>query len=153
MLTIVQHPDAFVRIERNQDGRTHRLSVEPKGTLFVPFKSWETAYPLDLVEHILRVAGPDYLCDEIRRDKDPRYLEHGFRWDILSYKGGDGRHAKILKPARLGVKDQIDLWYLSSRTKRTARTKRQLMWTLRAIKAATGLTMVPSLSLAIEKIR
>jgi 2-polyprenyl-3-methyl-5-hydroxy-6-metoxy-1,4-benzoquinol methylase len=332
MLTIVRHPDAFIRIERNQDGRTHRLSVEPKGALFVPFKSWETAYPLDLVEHILRVAGPDYLCDEIRRDEDPRYLEHCFRWDILSYKGEDafagrrildfgsgcgassmvlarllptmaelvgvdlrpeyvnlarhrarfhgvdswvsfhvstdpttlpanigqfdyivcsgvyehllpdergsllsllwghlrpsgvifldqtpyrwfpielhttglplvnylpdrltlvcarrfskrvrpdvswpelmrrgirgsttreivgilnrdGRHAKILKPSRLGVKDQIDLWYQFSRTRRKPRTKRPLMWTLRAIKATTGLSMVPTLSLAIEKIR
>jgi SAM-dependent methyltransferase len=38
-----------------------------------------------LIEHVLRVKGPAYLCDEIRRDEDEYYVTHHFRWDILSY--------------------------------------------------------------------
>jgi SAM-dependent methyltransferase len=332
MSTILHHPDGFVRIERMDAGRKYKLSVEPKDGLFVPFRTWETAYPLDLIEHILRVKGPAYLCDEIRRDEDPLYVQHCFKWDILSYvsedafagrrvldfgsgsgassmvlarllpstaelvgvdlapghvelarhrarvcgvedrvrfrlsadastlpadigqfdyivfsgvyehlvpderrsllpllwlhlrpsgvifldqtpyrwfpiemhttglplinylpdrlalacarrfskrvrsdvswpelmrrgiRGGttreilgilnrDGRHAKLLKPSRLGVQDEIDLWYQWSRTRRKPRTKKVLMWGFRAIKAMTGLSMIPTLSLAIEKIR
>ena len=89
MTIVLHHPDASVRIERKEDRRKYRLSVEPKEGLFVPTRTWETAYPLDLTEHILRVKGPAYLCDEIRRDEDPLYVQHCFQWDILSYKGED----------------------------------------------------------------
>jgi 2-polyprenyl-3-methyl-5-hydroxy-6-metoxy-1,4-benzoquinol methylase len=332
MVAVLHHPDASVRIERTDDGRKYRLSVEPKDGLFVPARRWETAYPLDLIEHVLRVKGPAYLCDEIRRDEDPLYVQHCFKWDILSYvgedafagrrvldfgsgsgassmvlarllpsaaelvgvelapdyvelarhrarfygvedrvsfrlsadastlpadieqfdyivlsavyehlvpderrsllpllwrhlrprgvifvdqtpyrwfpiemhttglplinylpdrltlacarrfskrvgpdvswpelmrrgiRGGttreiieilnrDGWHAKLLKPSRLGVRDDIDLWYQFSRTRRKPRIKKLLMWGFRAIKATTGLSMVPTLSLAIQKVR
>ena len=330
MSTILYHPDGVVRIESMDAGRS-RLSVEPKDGLFVPFRTWETAYPLDLIAHILRVTGPAYLCDEIRRDEDPLYVQNCFKWDILSYvsedafagrrvldfgsgsgastmvlarllpstvelvgvdlapghvdlarhrarvcgledrvrfhlsadantvpadlgqfdyvvfsavyehllpdqrrsllpllwghlrprgvlflnqtpyrwfpiethttglplinylpdrlalegarrfskrmdsavswpellrrgiRGGttreilgilnrDGRHANLLTPSRLGVRDEIDLWYQHSRTRRRPRTKGLLMRGFRAIKAMTGVSMIPTLSLAIEKI-
>ena len=38
---------------------------------------------------MLRVKGPAYLCDEIMRDEDPRYVEHDFQWEILSYAARD----------------------------------------------------------------
>lgn len=331
MNTVLHHADASVRIEECGRGK-RRISVEPPSDLFVPVKTWETAYPVDLIEHVLRVKGPAYLCDEIRRDEDPSYIERNFLWDIMSYlekdafagrrildfgsgsaassmvlarmlpssarivgvelvpehvelarhrarfygvedrvsfhlspdqnnlpagigqfdyimfsavyehllpherrsvlpliwshlaPGGvvflgqtpyrwfpveshttglpfinylpdrlalayarrfskrvqpdaswpdllrrgirgattreimeilnrDGRQAALLKPSRLGVKDDIDLWYRLSSSMRWSVTKRAMMWSFRIAKATTGTTVVPTLSLAIQKVR
>ena len=63
------------------------ITVEPKDGLFIPIRKWVTNYPHELIEQILQVKGPAYLCDEIMRDEDPRYVQHSFRWDILSFIG------------------------------------------------------------------
>lgn len=83
MSNILTHPDASIRIEETNGKRA--ISVEPRDGLFTPVRKWVTDYPLELIEHVLRVKGPAYLCDEIMRDEDPRYVQHSFRWDILSY--------------------------------------------------------------------
>jgi hypothetical protein len=57
----------------------------------------------------------------------------------------------VLSPTELGVRDHIDLWYRLSGNAQSTTTKKLLMWALRAIKATTGVTMVPALSLAIRK--
>ncbi|MHB8258531.1 MAG: SAM-dependent methyltransferase [Acidiferrobacterales bacterium] len=85
MGTVLTHSDAFVRIEESNGKRA--ISVEPKVGLFTPTKQWVTNYPMELIEHVLRVKGPAYLCDEIMRDEDPQYVQHSFRWEILSYTG------------------------------------------------------------------
>ncbi len=85
MSYILTHPDALIRVEEVNGKRV--IMVEPKNGLFTPEKKWVTDYPLELIEHVLRVKGPAYLCDEIMRDEDPRYVQHSFRWDILSYIG------------------------------------------------------------------
>lgn len=41
---------------------------------FVPFSTWTTRYPDDLIAQVLRLRGPAWLCDEIRRDEEPSYL-------------------------------------------------------------------------------
>jgi len=84
MTTVLNHSNASVRIEECGHGK-RMISVEQTDGLFVPVRMWETAYPLDLVEHILQVKGPAYLCDEIMRDESPLYVQHNFFWDILSY--------------------------------------------------------------------
>jgi 2-polyprenyl-3-methyl-5-hydroxy-6-metoxy-1,4-benzoquinol methylase len=83
METILTCPDALVRIE-DFDGK-HSISVEPKSEVFISAKRWVTNYPINLIEHILRIKGPAYLCDEIMRDEDPLYVQHALYWDILSY--------------------------------------------------------------------
>jgi len=85
MNTILTHPDASIRVEESNGKRA--ISVEPRDGLFTPIRKWVTDYPLELIEHILRVKGPAYLCDEIMRDEDLLYVQHSFRWDILSYTG------------------------------------------------------------------
>jgi SAM-dependent methyltransferase len=85
MSTILNHPDGTVRVE--ETGSKRAISVEPRASVFTPIREWTTAYPLDLIEHVLRVKGPAYLCDEIMRDEYPLYVQHSFRWDILSYAG------------------------------------------------------------------
>jgi SAM-dependent methyltransferase len=82
--TVLDHPDATVRINEIGGGK-RTIIVEPKGSHFVSVRTCETAYPMDLTEHVLQVKGPAYLCDEIMRDEGPLYVQHHFRWDILSY--------------------------------------------------------------------
>jgi hypothetical protein len=81
--TILSHPDGSIRVEESNGKRA--ISVEPRDGLFSPIKQWVTEYPLELIEHVLRVKGPAYLCDEIMRDENPLYVQHDFRWDMLSY--------------------------------------------------------------------
>lgn len=329
MSTVLTHPDASIHVEESNGKRA--ISVEPRDGLFTPIRKWKTDYPLDLVEHVLRIKGPAYLCDEIMRDESPHYVQHHFHWDILSYAGKEafagrrvldfgsgsgasslvlarmfpeakilgvelmsefvelarhraafygvegrvsfqlspdsnslppdighfdyiifsavyehllpgerqavlallwshlkpggvifldqtpyrwfpielhttglplinylpdhltlyccrrlskrvshdaswsellrrgirggttreimatlnreGRKAELLNPSRLGVKDHIDLWYQLSSTARNPLTKRLMVWGFRVVKAVTGVTMIPTLSLAIRKVR
>lgn len=61
-----------------------RISVRPKPGLHVPNSRWVSGYPLDLIREIHAAKGL-YVCDEIRREEDPRYVEHYLRYDVLSY--------------------------------------------------------------------
>jgi SAM-dependent methyltransferase len=54
----------------------------------VPQHQWETAYPVELVQHILVAKGPAWLCDEIRRDEDPAYVQRCLAVDIQAYFPG-----------------------------------------------------------------
>ena len=72
-----------VEIEETKRG-TRIVTVKANGA-FVSRPHWETRYPAALIDHVLRVKGPGSLCDEIARDESPEYVEHHFRWDILSY--------------------------------------------------------------------
>lgn len=83
MSNILTHPDALIRVDEINGKRA--ILVEPREGLFSPVRKWVTNYPLELIEHVLRVKGPAYLCDEIMRDEDARYVQHAFSWDILSY--------------------------------------------------------------------
>ena len=47
--------------------------------------TWETAYPPELIESILAVKGPAYVCDEIMRDEDSSYVEHSLMRALLGY--------------------------------------------------------------------
>lgn len=83
MSTVLSHPDGSIRIEECNGKRA--ISVEPRHGVFTPRKKWLTDYPLELIEHVLRVKGPAYLCDEIMRDEDPLSVQHHLHWHILSY--------------------------------------------------------------------
>jgi 2-polyprenyl-3-methyl-5-hydroxy-6-metoxy-1,4-benzoquinol methylase len=45
---------------------------------------WETKYPLDLIESVLAVKGL-WVCDEIRRDEDPSYVQRNLKHAVLGY--------------------------------------------------------------------
>jgi len=83
METILDHPQAVVRITGG--GGRLTVTVEPKVGVVVAIRHCETGYPLDLIEHVLRVKGPSFLCDEILRDEDPIYVQNALHWDILSF--------------------------------------------------------------------
>ena len=83
MSTILNHADASIRIDESNGKNS--ISIQPRDGLFVPTTRWLTAYPVELIEHVLRVKGPAYLFDEIMRDEAPHYVQRSFHWDILSY--------------------------------------------------------------------
>ncbi len=85
MTDTLAHPDAVVRVE--EGGGRRRIQVEMRDGRVCPSRELTTDYPLDLIEHVLRVKGPAYLCDEIARDEDPRYVQGCLHWDILSFAG------------------------------------------------------------------
>ena len=62
------------------------MNVVPKRSdLFVPQREWETKYPVALIQLILDVKGPAFLCDEIMRDEDPSYVQQDLERDLLAY--------------------------------------------------------------------
>ena len=65
--------------------RNGKRRVLVSGGAFIARREWETAYPIDLIEHVLRVKGPVWLNDEIRRDEDPSTTQSFIRWNVLSY--------------------------------------------------------------------
>jgi SAM-dependent methyltransferase len=60
-------------------------------------------------------------------------------------------HPVLLNPFREGIHDRIDLWFRMSVQARWPLIKRALYMVYKTIKLCTGLTLVPSLSLAVQK--
>ncbi len=65
-------------------GDRWRISVRPKPGLQVRANRWVSHYPLGLIQEIQATKGL-YVCDEIMREEDPRYVEHYLRHEMLSY--------------------------------------------------------------------
>lgn len=76
-------PKGTMQIESLPDGR-HKVSVLPRPGIAVSHRSWVTAYPLALILQI-HSAKDLYVCDEIMREENPRYVEHYLRKEVLSY--------------------------------------------------------------------
>ena len=69
----------------NIEERNGKRRVLVSGETFIARREWETAYSIELIEHVLRVKGPVWLNDEIMRDEDPSTTQSFVRWNILSY--------------------------------------------------------------------
>ena len=78
-------------------------------------------------------------------------IRGGTEGEILTILNRSGRTAVLLRPQRLGVHDRIDLWYQLSSANKKSFGKQAGMWGFRTVKAITGATMTPNLSLAIKK--
>lgn len=89
MSVLLSHPAGEVRIEEIARNR-RRVSVQPAaGTPACPITSCETTYPVELIELVLELKGPAYLCDEILRDEDPRAVQATLENDLLGYVAPD----------------------------------------------------------------
>lgn len=84
MMTL-EHPQGTVRIQELAN-RKRRLEVlvKEKGT-FVSSTTWDTSYPASLIERIMQIKTPAYLCDEIRRDEDPYYIAHHLETTLFAH--------------------------------------------------------------------
>ncbi len=62
------------------------VAVEPyRSGLFVPISSFETRYPVEMIEMILEIKGADYVCDELAREEDPAYVLRDLESDLRAY--------------------------------------------------------------------
>lgn len=82
---LLRHQDAHVHISRLDQGRW-KVSVEALNrSLYIHRRTCETSYPVDLIQKILDITGPAFLCDEILRDESPYYVQNFLRYDLLGY--------------------------------------------------------------------
>jgi SAM-dependent methyltransferase len=81
--SILACADGDVLVEALPRGK-HRVSVLPAPGSVVDAHSCETSYPLSLIRAIHASKGL-YLCDEIMREEDPRYVERSIRHEVLGY--------------------------------------------------------------------
>jgi 2-polyprenyl-3-methyl-5-hydroxy-6-metoxy-1,4-benzoquinol methylase len=82
-VAVMMCADGSARVESLHDGR-FRILIYPRPGHFIERRAWDTSYPLALIEEIHSTKGL-YLCDEIMREEDPRYVEHYLRHEILGY--------------------------------------------------------------------
>src|SRR5260221_2267484 len=84
-----------LRVERLADGR-HHIAVEPDQGCPGASHSWTTSYPPELILEI-HATKRGYVCDEIMREEDPRYVERAIRHEVLGYVDAeDFRGKRIL---------------------------------------------------------
>jgi len=68
------------------DKHCRKIEVVPANpNIFLPKRECITAYPIELIELILKIKGPYGLCDEIQRDERADYVQKSLRYDLLSY--------------------------------------------------------------------
>jgi 2-polyprenyl-3-methyl-5-hydroxy-6-metoxy-1,4-benzoquinol methylase len=92
----LEHPDGSIEIRELANGRRHILIAPRSDEYFISVSECETAYPVDLIERILHVKTPAWLCDEILRDESPHYVQHMLRRLILSHVAEDKIGGRIL---------------------------------------------------------
>ncbi|HEX5131477.1 MAG TPA: class I SAM-dependent methyltransferase [Candidatus Krumholzibacteria bacterium] len=81
----IEFKDAVIRVDPVGSGQNH-ISVEAKDPrLQIHRRTWETAYPFELIEAIARTKGPAWICDEIMRDEQPSYVQRHIEFDILKH--------------------------------------------------------------------
>ena len=56
---------------------------------YVHMREWETSYPRSLIDLVVKLKGPGFVCDEIARDESPEYTASALKWALLSYVGED----------------------------------------------------------------
>ena len=81
---VIEHSDARVVVEP-LSGDRRRVVVDPPPGAFIAKRECETGYPQALIERILEVKGPAYLCDEIVREEDPQYVALFLRYGLLGF--------------------------------------------------------------------
>ena len=68
------------------DGGGFKIEIFPQDPdVFLAKRECVTAYPIELIERILKIKGPYGLCDEILRDEKPEYVRISLKYDLLSY--------------------------------------------------------------------
>ena len=139
-------------------------NLKPDGVLFVnqlphryfPFEAHTTGLPLiNYLPEGLALGAARRLSKRTQNEGWEDLLRKGIRGgtesEILRILRNASAKPVLLEPRRLGIKDRIDLWYRMSSSTRLPALKRGAMVTMRAFKRFTGVTLVPTLSLAIRK--
>lgn len=119
-------------------------------------------FPFELHTTMLPVINyvPDALALKMARRFSKR-INPDETWDELLRKGIRGatereisshlRGAEMLEPRYNGLRDRIDLYYVNTNQERLKAVKSAAKLFIKAIRTATGITLVPDLSLAFRK--
>lgn len=78
-------PDAAVTVADHESGKkliTVRMH-DPR--IYIPHAGCLTSYSEALIEKLLEIKGPAWLCDEILRDESPDYVQKNLHAGILEY--------------------------------------------------------------------
>lgn len=85
-MTVLHHKDAEVHIEKLPNNK-NKVNVRMLKDLFIPIAQCETTYPVALIERILEIKGPNWLCDEIMREESPDHVvQKSLNYDLLSFQ-------------------------------------------------------------------
>lgn len=85
MAYTLHHADAEILV-KNINGDKNKITVKLKNnSVFMPISTCETTYPINLIEKVLSIKGPAWLCDEIMRDESPEYVEKHILYDVFGY--------------------------------------------------------------------
>jgi 2-polyprenyl-3-methyl-5-hydroxy-6-metoxy-1,4-benzoquinol methylase len=137
------------------------------GVLFInqtPYR-W---FPIE--SHTSSLFGINYLPDRpalayarrcsrrVRADESwEELLRRGIRGastrEIKAILDGGDRRLHVLAPSAAGIADHIDLWYRMPNNERPKMTRTIAMYGFRVVQAVTRQTTVPTLTLAIRKLR
>ncbi len=107
---------------------------------------------------------PDWLTFKIARRFSKKktnpswqeFLRDGIRGGSISeikrmIRISGQREPELLKPSRLGMRNDIDLWYSLAKQRRTFPGLGIMAFCIRAFKALTGISMVHILTIALRK--
>jgi 2-polyprenyl-3-methyl-5-hydroxy-6-metoxy-1,4-benzoquinol methylase len=84
-MTTLEHPQGKVLIQELSNGKRRlEVSVSDQNT-FVSSSKWETSYPVELIQRIMEIKSPAYLCDEIRREEDSNYIAHHIETTLFAH--------------------------------------------------------------------
>jgi SAM-dependent methyltransferase len=81
----LEHREGHVRVDPLPDGRSELTVVHESPGTYISQRTCVTAYPRPLIERLLAIKGPGYLCDEIMREQDPGYVELFLRNGLLGF--------------------------------------------------------------------
>ena len=119
-------------------------------------------FPLELHTTSLPLINylPDDLTLKASRKFSPRVNEDD-SWEFLLRAGIRGatvreiknllQGAVVLQPTLTGLKDRVDLWFLTTNPDNLKLLKQSARLVLKSINAVTGIAIVPELTLAFRK--
>lgn len=152
--------------------RTHILRqiwsiLKPEGVLFLnqtPYRytpvETHTTSGLPFINYMPKFIALPYARYFSKRKLKNESWERLLRLGIRGTSSGEimrilNSFSKAIRltPRNFNTKDDIDIWYVLSRTVRYAGLKRIMYWGFKAIYRITGVSLVPTLSLAFRKDR
>lgn len=135
ILFLRETPHRFFPIESHTTGGLPLINYLPDAAALWATRTFSRYWPRDVTwSELLRGGIRGATIGEIER--------------IL--RGCPGR-ARLLEPARLGVKDRVDLWYVTAEKSSHGVGKQRIHRSLKALKRLTGLDFPPYLELAFRK--
>ena len=135
--------------------------LRPGGYLFLN-QTPNSLFPFELHTTMLPLINyvPDGVALKMARRFSKRIKPHE-TWEELLRKGIRGatereilshlKGAEMLEPRHNGLRDRIDLYYVNTNSERLKTIKSAAKIFIKAIRTATGITLVPDLSLAFRK--